>query len=823
MSIWYLTTSGNDSATGTSWGDAFATIVHANSVVSDGDTVMVGPGTHYIYDTPSGYPLYIVKQCSFVAVNGPELTTIYAQCGDCMYMVAGRLEGFTLTGSATLLPESGYHRYLVENSASSLSRCIVTGNSSIDSGYAGLGVIKGAQVDNCLFYDNTPGSGGRWGLVGEGIWTNCTFMDRFSTEYVSTDGTAYARNCILGSYYGEDLTSTTVFNCIVETSSTPPANLPSWDPVYGNIKYEDVSDGLFVSGSYRLASRSGARGAGDNSYVSEIYDLDGNDRIFGSSVDIGAYELQTPIISSSSTTSDSTSSTSDSSESSIVTKSSSSVTLSSQSSSSGSSFSSSSSSTSMSSSTSVSSPSTSSESSSNSSSQSSSSNSSSSVSSSSSPWKETIFYSPATTSAGKIYSKVTLTADLLNRSSLKDLTKTACGETLPPSMLPANDDRFRGNMGSNDASWGFLETCPNENGNMSSAIVLDGERVIIKIAPRGHALGYWAPAGGGVYCRSRLDVTLFDVARAVEKTVTFTDFKSASNSSSRYICWDVPDDDSRLWGGYGACGYYSIRLRETYDVYSTPDWSEETSVLAGADRPVSEHWLHITAIPWKRVLAHAKLNPQRNVQILTAADVRVGSLDPTGTETIQQVFDSYTSFPQYRRTVGTEVFDLTDEQKNLIVRDCCMAYLASQAPVLPADSHIAPAIGIGIHSVPEPPSDPSLPTTKTLRQSIPSERENRLFSLDASPVATTTHDVLSDMSDKHSGSYAILRDPLLILAVNEEGTVSETVLDGGMAFGALAASVASIDAPSKVTTSTISLTIGMESIPADDIEVEGGS
>src|SRR5262249_38258106 len=71
------------------------------------------------------------------------------------------------------------------------------------------------------------------------------------------------------------------------------STLPMPTNGFGNI----TNAPLFVDlarGNLRLQSNSPCINAGNNSYVSEATDLDGNPRIAGSTVDIGAYEFENP-------------------------------------------------------------------------------------------------------------------------------------------------------------------------------------------------------------------------------------------------------------------------------------------------------------------------------------------------------------------------------------------------------------------------------------------------------------------------------------------------------------------------------------------------
>ena len=94
-----------------------------------------------------------------------------------------------------------------------------------------------------------------------------------------------ANNCIVYFNFPDNYADWSTLNYCC----TAPMPASGW----GNITY----DPLFVdvtNGDFRLQSNSPCINAGNNAYVTTTTDLDGNPRISGGTVDIGAYEFVSP-------------------------------------------------------------------------------------------------------------------------------------------------------------------------------------------------------------------------------------------------------------------------------------------------------------------------------------------------------------------------------------------------------------------------------------------------------------------------------------------------------------------------------------------------
>jgi parallel beta-helix repeat protein len=193
---------------------------------------------------------------------------------------------------------------------STLINCIVTGNSAATSGViyngplapslpvgAGGGICSGAAI-NCLFVGNTAFQGG-------GVWSaanlaGCTVVNNSASFY---GGIGQIASSLPSRPYLYNLAT----NCIVYFNSA--ATNDNWGGT--NLTFDHcctlplpagglgnfTNDPAFVDyagGDFHLQSNSLCINSGRNSAVTTSTDLDGDPRIVAGTVDIGAYEYQTP-------------------------------------------------------------------------------------------------------------------------------------------------------------------------------------------------------------------------------------------------------------------------------------------------------------------------------------------------------------------------------------------------------------------------------------------------------------------------------------------------------------------------------------------------
>jgi len=186
-----------------------------------------------------------------------------------------------------------------------LTNCMLTGNSATGSGggaYGGAltncvvasnnastdgGGAYGGVLNNCIVTGNSAGS--RGGGTYAAALSNCTVVTNSSSmQGGGVDEGQTLLNCII--YYNSASFGTNINGggSFTNCCTTPL-------PAYGVNNFTNAPFFLNQNGGdFHLQSNSPCINAGNNTYVSTTTDLDGNARIVGGTVDIGAYEYQTP-------------------------------------------------------------------------------------------------------------------------------------------------------------------------------------------------------------------------------------------------------------------------------------------------------------------------------------------------------------------------------------------------------------------------------------------------------------------------------------------------------------------------------------------------
>jgi hypothetical protein len=295
-----------------------ATMPGAMILVSNG---VYSVGGQSIYGQMSNR-VAVVKPLVVKSMNGPVVTIIEGmsqywsdpyneiwQGLRCVYLTNGAsLYGFTLTNGSTMSYPASYSLNYEQLECAAgvwaasptvvVSNCVITGCSAHNGGGAYSGTLVNCTLSNnyamygggtyyttltnCLIINNAAiytgyaiyyAGGSLYGTLN-----NCTLVGNI------TGGAYYAtlNNCI--SYDNDENYNTCTLNyCCTTPLPAGPGNFTN-DPAFMN----------WTNNDFHLQSNSPCINSGNNSIVSMLGDLDGNPRIKGGTVDIGAYEYQTP-------------------------------------------------------------------------------------------------------------------------------------------------------------------------------------------------------------------------------------------------------------------------------------------------------------------------------------------------------------------------------------------------------------------------------------------------------------------------------------------------------------------------------------------------
>ena len=330
----------------TNWSTAATNIQDAVDASTNGDLILVTNGIYATGGrTVNGYSLtnrvVIDKAVTVQSVNGPATTVIQGNpvLGNsavrCVLMITNAtLAGFTLKDGAT---RTAFGINFSDNygggvcgfgiGIATVSNCVLTGNIAVEAG----GACDATLICCTLTGNSAPGNGAGGGEGGGAFY--CTLIDCNIANNTASDGGG-AESCSLinctvvsntaffwgggvssaGSPYPESvLTNCTIVgntatnrgggtyssilnNCIIYGNYCPSGSTPN---VYGGtLNYCWTNDPLFANpavGNYHLQPYSPCINSGNNAAVTTDTDLDGNPRIVGGTVDIGAYEYQTPV------------------------------------------------------------------------------------------------------------------------------------------------------------------------------------------------------------------------------------------------------------------------------------------------------------------------------------------------------------------------------------------------------------------------------------------------------------------------------------------------------------------------------------------------
>jgi hypothetical protein len=280
-------------------------------------------------EQPTPNRLAVTKALTVRSVNGAAVTVIQGQNAvRCVYLANGAgLVGFTLTngvagyGGGAFCESVGAvvsNCVLTGNSASiggggafsgTLNNCTLTGNSATwgagtllstlrncvltnnTAGYAGGGAFA-SVLNNCMLSGNSALHGG--GAIG-GTLNNCTLTGNSASVEAGGVGSMEDPDCpvpsVLNNCIAQDNNAPFAANYSPDTHLSYCCTLPL--PPFGAGNFTNAPllvDG--AGGNVRLQSNSPCINAGLNAYAPAGPDLDGNPRIAGGTVDVGAYEFQ---------------------------------------------------------------------------------------------------------------------------------------------------------------------------------------------------------------------------------------------------------------------------------------------------------------------------------------------------------------------------------------------------------------------------------------------------------------------------------------------------------------------------------------------------
>ena len=298
----------------TNWASAAYSIEDAVSASSDGDLVLVASGTYHPLAQDG---IAVDKAITIQSQNGPAVTTIDGQNYTRGFKVTHEeavISGFTITRGYGTYYDIYEHMWKPSigggiecnppHGGSTVTNCVIREcNSTGGGGMCGGTAINSHFIGNISTYDG--------GGMLMGVAKGCIFQYNHAEYNGGGLAESFIKNCTIienscegdgGGVRGHEVYNSIVYNN-VKTTDNSPNNIQNANAYYtccpdlthgtdGNI----TNSPLFISqatGNFRLQETSPCVDAGLSAYAVSIpKDLDGNLRIRGIRVDMGAYEYQ---------------------------------------------------------------------------------------------------------------------------------------------------------------------------------------------------------------------------------------------------------------------------------------------------------------------------------------------------------------------------------------------------------------------------------------------------------------------------------------------------------------------------------------------------
>ncbi|NOX19304.1 MAG: T9SS type A sorting domain-containing protein [Chlorobi bacterium] len=310
----YVSPSGGNQSPYTSWTDAATNIQDAIDVASAGDLVLVGDGTYTLsvnISITAGIELRSVNGYGTTIIDGNSFTR-------CLYLNDANavVDGFTIQNG--YFP-GGFGGGADIDNGGTIKNCYITGNQARDGG--GVAIGNNGLVENCFIVGNSAdnnssnGYGGGVRILNAGAVRGCVIYGNTSQRYgggVNIWNGGTVENCTISGNdapYGGGIrarNNSVIKNSVIYFNTS--ANTPNWETSGSGFSFTNscstpalpggsgniTADPMFddqPANDYHISLGSPLIDAGVNdAWMSGNFDIDGNQRIYNGTVDIGAYE-----------------------------------------------------------------------------------------------------------------------------------------------------------------------------------------------------------------------------------------------------------------------------------------------------------------------------------------------------------------------------------------------------------------------------------------------------------------------------------------------------------------------------------------------------